>query len=87
MILTVHALRQYLVQSHVDRVRALVALVQASVVLVLDLVDLVLAHPPQGGLIWVVSRQVVLGPGFGSMFVRGVRRKQVCCSHVVLGWG
>ena len=39
-------------------VRSLVALVQAPV-------NLVQAHPPQGGLISVVSRQVVVRPGLG----------------------
>ena len=93
MLLTVHTLIHYLVQSYVDRVRALVALVQAPVDLVPTLVDLFQAHPPQGGLISVVSRQVVVGPGFGligavwSVFVRGVRRKQVCYSQFVRGLG
>ena len=65
------------VQAHVDLVQALIALVQA-------LVALVQAHPPQGGLIWVVRRQVVVGPGsrlvgaVWSVFVREVRWKQVC---------
>ena len=55
-----------LVQAHVDLVQALVALfVQAHVDLVQVLVALVQANPPQGGLIGVVSRQVVVGPGFG----------------------
>ena len=40
-------------------------LVQAHVDLVQALVDLVQAHPPQGGLIWVVRRQVEVGPGSG----------------------
>ena len=58
---------------------SLVALVQTSVDLVHVLVDLVQAHPPKGGLILVVSRQVVLGPGLGligsvwSVFVSGMR--------------
>ena len=51
MLQDVHTLIQHLV-------RTLVALVQAPV-------DLVQAHPPQGRLIWVVSRQDVVGPGFG----------------------
>ena len=38
-------------KAHVDLVQALVALVQT--------------HPPQGGLIWLVRRQVVMGPGSG----------------------
>ena len=83
-----HVLIQYLVQSHVDRVWALVALVQAPVDLVPALVNLFQAHPPQGGLISVVGRQVVVGPGAGlvgavwSVFVIGVRRKQVFYFHV-----
>ena len=40
-----------LVQAHVDLVQGLVALVQA--------------HPPLGGLIRVVKRQVVVWPGSG----------------------
>ena len=44
-----------------------VALVQALVVLVQTLVALVQAHPTLGGLIWVVKRQVVVGPGSGSV--------------------
>ena len=40
-----------LVWVHVDLAKALVALFQA--------------HPHQEGLIWTVSRQVVLGPGAG----------------------
>ena len=44
------------VQAHVALDLALVALVQA-------LVSLFQAHPPQGGLIRVVWRQVVVGPG------------------------
>ena len=73
--------------------KSLVALVQAPVDLVHVLVNLVLAHPSQGGLILVVSRRVVVGPGLGligsvwSVFVRGVRRKQVCFSQVVRGLG
>ena len=38
-------------------------------VLVQALVALVQAHPPQGGLIWVVRRQVVVGPGSGFVGV------------------
>ena len=74
-------------------VRSLVALVQAPVDLVHVLVDLVQAHPPQRGLISVVSRQVVVGPvlglivSFWSIFVRKMRRKQVCFSKVVGGVG
>ena len=51
--------------------------------------DLVQAHPPQRGLIWVVRRQFVVGPGsrlvgaVWSVFVRGVRWKQVCFLQVV----
>ena len=55
-------------------VRSLVALVHVPV-------DLVQTHSPQGGLQSVVSRQVVVGP----VFVKGVRNKQVCKSHVVRG--
>ena len=57
------------------------------------LVALVQAHPPQGGLIWVVRRQVVVGPGSGLvgavwwLFMRGVSRGQVCYLHVCEGWG
>ena len=40
-----------LVPAHVDLVQALIALVQT--------------HPSQGGLIWLVRRQVVVGPGSG----------------------
>ena len=53
------------------------------------LVDLVQAHLPQGGLILVVNRQGVAGPGLGLIgsvwlvFVKGVRRNQVCNSQVV----
>ena len=67
---------QYLVQAHVGLVQALVALVQV-------LVDLVKAHSPQGGLLAVVSRQVVVGPcleligSFWSEFVRWAGMKQV----------
>ena len=67
-------------------VQALVALVQAHVDLVQALVALVQVHPPQGGLILVVWRQVVVEPGSGLVgavwwvFVRGVRWKQVCYS-------
>ena len=74
-------------------VQALVFLVQALVDLVHILVDLVQVNPPQGGLVSVVSRQVVVGPGLGligsvwSVFVRGVRWKQVCYSQVVRGLG
>ena len=46
-------------------VQALVALVQAHVDLVQALVALVQTHPPQGGLIWLVRQQVVMGPGSG----------------------
>ena len=82
-----------LVQAHVDLVQSLVARVQAHVDLVQALVALVQVHPPQGGLIWVVCRQVVVGPGFGLVgavwlvFVRGVKWKQVCYSQVVCGLG
>ena len=61
--------------------------------LVQVLVDLVQAHSPPGGLQLVVSRQVVVGPILGligsvwSVFVRGVRRKQVCYSQFVHGLG
>ena len=88
-----HAFFQYLVWPFVDLVRALVVLVQAPAHLVQDLVDLVQAHLSQRGLISVVSRQVVVGPGLGligsvwSVFVRGVRREQVCYSQVVRGLG
>ena len=77
----------------VDLVWALVVLVQAPAHLVQDLVYLVQAHLSQRGLISVVSRQVVMGPGLGligsvwSVFVRGVRREQVCYSQVVRGLG
>ena len=54
-----------LVQAHVDLVQALVALVQALVALVQALFSLVQVHPTQGGLIWLVRRQVVVGPGSG----------------------
>ena len=40
-------------------------LVQANVDLVPAHVDLVQANSPQGGLIWVVRRQDVVGPGSG----------------------
>ena len=43
------------------------ALFQAHVALVQALVSLVQAHPPQGGLIWVVRRQVIVGPGSGLL--------------------
>ena len=46
-------------------VQARVALVKAHVDLVLARVAHVQAHPPQGGLIWVVKRQVVVGPRSG----------------------
>ena len=78
-----------LVQAHVDLVQALVALVQAYVDLVQALVALVQAHTTQGGLIWVVRRQVLVGPGFGLVgaiglvFVREMRGKQVCYLQVV----
>ena len=68
-----------LVPAHVDLVQSFVALVQA--------------HPPQGGLIWVVRRQVVVGPGSGlvgavwSLFVSGMRWKKVCYLQVVCGLG
>ena len=74
-------------------VKGIVVLVQAPVDLVHVLVYLVQAHCPQGGLISVVSRQVVVWPGLEligsvwSVFVRGVRRKQVCYSQVVRGLG
>ena len=70
-----------------------VVLVQVPVVLVQVIVDLVQAHLPQGRLILVVSSQVVVGPGLGligfvwSVFVRGVRRNQVCNSQVARGLG
>ena len=54
-----------LVQAHGNLVQALVAVVQAHVDLVQALVTLVQAHPPQGGLISVARRQVVVGPGYG----------------------
>ena len=61
-----------LVQALVDLVQALVALVQAYVhqiytlvALFQALVPLVKAHPPQGGLIWLVRRPVVVGLGSG----------------------
>ena len=54
-----------LVQALIALVQAHVALVQAHVALVQALVALVWARPPQGGLIWVVRRQVVMGPGSG----------------------
>ena len=67
------------VQAYVDLVQALVTLVQAHDDLVQALVTLVQAHPPQGGLISVARRQVVVGPGYGLVgavwwvvFVRGV---------------
>ena len=72
---------------------SLVGLVQAPVDLVHVLFDLVQAHPLQGGFILVVSRQVVVGPGLGLIgsvwwvFVRRVRRKQVCYSQVAGGLG
>ena len=65
-------LMRVLVQAHVDLVQALVAFVQAHVDLVqahIDLVQalvaLVQAHPPQGGLVCVVRKQIVVGTGFG----------------------
>ena len=73
-------------QAHVE-------LVQAHVNLVHDLVALVQAHPTQGGLIWVVRRKVVMGPGSGSVgavwlvFVRVMWLKQVCNLQVVCGLG
>ena len=73
--------------------RSLVALVHVPVDLVQVLVDLFQAHSPQGGLQWVVSRQAVVRPILGlivsvwSVFVRGVRRKQVFYSQVVQGLG
>ena len=57
-LLAIRVLVVALVQALVDLVQALVALVHA-------LVPLVQAHPPQGGLIWLVRRQVVVGPGSG----------------------
>ena len=57
-------------------IHALVALVHAPVDLVQVLVDLVHAHSPHGGLLLVVSRQVVVRPRLGligsvwSEFVR-----------------
>ena len=86
-----HFRNRVLVQDHVDLVQALVALVQAYVDLVQALVSLVQTHLPRGGLIWVVGRQVGVGPGYGlvgavwSVFVRGVRWKQVCYLQVVRG--
>ena len=47
-----------LVLAHVDQVQGLVTMVQA-------LVPLVQAHPPQGWLIWLERRQVVVEPGSG----------------------
>ena len=56
----------FLVQALVDLIQALVALVQARVDIVVQALDaLVQTHPPQGGLVWVVRRQVVVGPGSG----------------------
>ena len=52
-----------LVQALADLIKALVALFQADDDLVQALVALVQAHPSQGGLIWVVRRQVEGGPG------------------------
>ena len=63
-----HAIRVLvvaLVQALVALVQALVAIVQAHVDLIQAFVALVQAHPPQGGLIWLVRRQVVMGPGSG----------------------
>ena len=74
-------------------VLSLVALVNVPVDLVQVLVDLVQANSPKGGLQSVVSRQVVVGPILGlvgsgwSVFVRGVRWKEVCYSQVVRGLG
>ena len=72
-----------------------VTLVQALVALVQAHVDLVLAQPPQGGLIWMVRRQIVEVVGSGSglvgavwlVFVSGVRGKKVCYLQVVNGLG
>ena len=70
----------------------IVSIVQALVDLVQTLVALVQAHPPQGGLILVVKRQVVVGPGSGLVgsvwwiFVM-VRWEQICHSQVVCGLG
>ena len=70
-------LKRVLVQAHVDLIQTLVALVQA--------------HPPQGGLIWMVKRQVVVGPGSGlvgavwTVFVRGGNR--FVTYRLCVGWG
>ena len=71
-LLSIRVLFVALVQDLVDLVQAFVAcvqaqvnLVQALVALAQSLVALVQAHPPQGGLMWVVRRQVVVGPGSG----------------------
>ena len=52
-----------LVQAFVALVQAFVAIVQAHIDLVQALVALVQAHPPQGMLIWLVRRHVVVWPG------------------------
>ena len=54
-----------LVQALFDLVQALVALVQAHVDLGQARVALVQTYPPQVGLIWLVSRLVVMGPRSG----------------------
>ena len=89
-----------LFQAHVVLVQAVVALVQAHFDLVQTHVDLnqalvalFQAHPPQGRLILVVRRQVVVGPGSGLVGAvwwvveRGVRWKQVLYLQVVRGLG
>ena len=53
-----------LVRGHVDLVQALVALFQA-------LIALFQAHPPQGGLVWMIKKQVVV-QGLGSGLVGAV---------------
>ena len=64
-LLTIRVLVGALVLALVNLVQALVALVKAHADLVQALVVLVHPHPPQGELIWLVRRQVVMGPGFG----------------------
>ena len=79
-----------LVQALVALVQALVALLQAYVDLVQALSALVQAQPPQRGLIWVVRRQVVVGPESGlvvAVWWVFVRWKQVCYLQVVCELG
>ena len=64
-LLAIRVLVVALVQALVDLVQALIAFVQAHVDLIQALSALVQTHPPQGGLIWLVRRQVVMGPGSG----------------------